>query len=221
MTATTFKQPVKVSPTSLQLPKSQASVETAVSAHAPLATKNKRKRASDFFGGDNGGVAIPEDVMKQQKKAKKATVGGGEVPMAEFQKRKGNVEASRHYSKATENSDSVEDTVAAIGDDPDDNANDGGDQSAALLQGFESTSDEEGSDIGGVEMAEIPAPPANRKSMKKLQSASKADDEGPGVIYVGYVFGQMHPTQSSIDTRQASSSRVLRASNASILFAIR
>lgn len=62
-----------------------------------------------------------------------------------------------------------------------------GDQSAALLQGFESSSDEEeGSDGDEAEgLSEVPAIPANQELAKKLQAASATEDEAPGVIYVG------------------------------------
>ena len=77
----------------------------------------------------------------------------------------------------------VEEEIAWEPSDEDDTA----DHTAALLQGFESSSDEEGSDTGegdGDAVSEVPSIPGDAHLAKKLKSASNDEDE-PGVIYVG------------------------------------
>lgn len=59
------------------------------------------------------------------------------------------------------------------------------DQSAALLQGFESSDEDEDDDAAAV--SEIPAIPTDKTLAKKLKAASKADEEGAGVVYVGRI----------------------------------
>lgn len=57
------------------------------------------------------------------------------------------------------------------------------DQSAALLEGFDSSSDEEGDEVA---VAELPDIPKTKALSKRLAAASKDGGES-GVVYVGLV----------------------------------
>lgn len=63
------------------------------------------------------------------------------------------------------------------------------DQTAALLKGFESSSDEEdaaeGEEGEGFPIDEVPTLPNEKSLRKTLDAASKDDSDGSGVVYVG------------------------------------
>lgn len=74
----------------------------------------------------------------------------------------------------------IEDEKLSVPDEEDDV----GDQSAALLQGFESSSEEEDAEDEEA-IAEVPSIPTDEKLKKKLKSAAETSNDEPGVIYVG------------------------------------
>lgn len=65
----------------------------------------------------------------------------------------------------------------------------GEDQTAALLKGFESSGEEDGSgDEGFKQGQDVPALPDAKKLNKKLKLANKqGEGQESGVVYVGYV----------------------------------
>lgn len=63
-----------------------------------------------------------------------------------------------------------------------------GDQTLALIKGFESEGDEEVNDDEGFkEGMKVPQVPKNKDLTKKLKAAKDANEEEPGVIYVGRI----------------------------------
>ncbi|KAK5162540.1 hypothetical protein LTR04_003471 [Oleoguttula sp. CCFEE 6159] len=90
-----------------------------------------------------------------------------------------------------EESAAVEDTVAPTEED-DDGPED--DQTAALLKGFESSSEEDISEGEGIILDQIPTLPDDKTLRKKLAGVAKTGSEQPGVIYVGY-DSPFHPPE--------------------------
>ena len=127
-------------------------------------------------------VSETTDRVPEQPKSKKPKKDGGREQSAITKSSKKDKLGSINGTPAVKQV-VVEEGSASEASDEGDTA----DHTAALLQGFESSSDEEGSETGDLDedgVAEIPSIPADTKLLKKLKSASN-DEEEPGVIYVG------------------------------------
>lgn len=124
--------------------------------------RNKRKKATDFFEEEE--IEIEPEQTPPKKAKKSAEAKGDGVPL---------------NTPVPAEEDAQED----VGIESEDQ--DADDQSAALLQGFESSSEEatDAEDEEGI--TEVPAVPMDKKLAKKLKAAPEADNDGPGVLYVG------------------------------------
>jgi len=145
-------------------------------------TKASRKRASDAFEHEeeNGGVVLP-----QPKKTKKTKVAQEDDAAPQKSTK------SKGASKAKKQA--VEEPVEEPSEDESDDEID--DQTAALLKGFESDDEDEDGDAqesgnengDGIELEKLPEAPT-KNVQKQLKSASKGNNDGPGVVYIGCVF---------------------------------
>ncbi len=59
------------------------------------------------------------------------------------------------------------------------------DQTAQLLKGFESSSEEDVAEPESLAVQEVPSIPNDKSLQKQLQNATKDEENTPGVIYVG------------------------------------
>ncbi|KAI4102680.1 MAG: hypothetical protein L6R37_004270 [Teloschistes peruensis] len=128
-------------------------------------------------------TAVAEGAVEEKSKNKRATKAA--KPSDEKSKKgKGKAKAD------AEEADTPADEDVAFDDESgEDDFEEGDDQTAALIKGFESDGDEaEPSGSAGFEEgAEVPQIPKKKDISKKLKAA-KDDSDGPGVIYVGYVL---------------------------------
>lgn len=156
--------------------KSQPAAKSAVES-----SSSGRKRASDFFDADGDIEKAVAPAVQEPKSKKAKTVDGTTTEKdASAVKKKGKsksmpvVPPVEEPTAATEEDDVWADSEDDVIED----------QSAALLQGFGS-SDEEEDETDAV--AEVPAIPSDKALAKKLKAASKDDEGGVGVVYVGRI----------------------------------
>ena len=159
-------------------PKPAAAEDNTNVAKSPA--KTRRKRAADFFEGEENSAAV-DTPTENAKKAKKSKVS--EDALATTKPATSNVNKSKKLKVAKEQP--VEEVVLTQEEDEDEDEDD---QTAALLAGFESSEDENEADAAqqeeGLGIDEIPDLPNSKSLRKKLDKVS-GEDDGPGVLYVG------------------------------------
>ena len=145
--------------------------------------KSSRKRAGEDLDKDQEietAAVKPAELSKPSKRAKKAQ---------DKVKAQNSRKATSKRSKK----------VAITEDDPEDGGESEGlgeDQTAALLAGFESSSDdgdENETNIPepeGLSLEQIPDIPDESKALQLEKATSDKDRDGPGVTYIGYVLLQ-------------------------------
>ncbi|KAK8202791.1 hypothetical protein IWZ01DRAFT_515431 [Phyllosticta capitalensis] len=157
-------------------PAKPATTKKAAAPKADTAAKSKssRKRASDFFEGEEEPEATEKPETKSDKASKKSNKKQRKVePEPEPESESEEVAAEEEEDAAEESENEKE------GED---------DQTAALLKGFESSEDEQDGEDEGFDADKVPAIPNEKKLRKKLSKAQGEEGkEGPGVVYVGRV----------------------------------
>lgn len=136
-----------------------------------------RKRAADFFDAEDGKGTTPAPQAQEPKTKRPRTKDPG-ASTSKLTTSKPNQKPSKPTREVSKQSLEVDagDVWASSEDDELE------DQSAALLEGFGSSSDEEDEEEKSVR--DIPSIPADKQLVKKLESASSGSEEA-GVVYVG------------------------------------
>ncbi|KAK2803973.1 hypothetical protein FQN50_006779 [Emmonsiellopsis sp. PD_5] len=159
----------------------------------PARQVRPRKRAADFLSDDEGEPKKPAPspaaaktaTSEVEKPSKKKPKKGEEVsaPVAATEKK--SAKAGKKGKDAIEPTKQVAKVTADV-----DESEDEDDQTAALIQGFESSGDEDASgDEGFKPGSEIPAIPDSKQAKRKLRKMKKTgtEVEEPGTVYVGRI----------------------------------
>lgn len=163
----------------------KAPVEAPVAAPAPAAKKSAakpaRKRAEDFLVEEKK----PEKTTKTTKTKK--VVETAPEPVAVKESASAKVSKSKG-KKTVQKVVEKEVPVEAAEEDDDDDEED--DQTAALLAGFDSSEDEnepeeDNENEEGLSLDKLPAIPDEKNTRKQLKNAEKAEENKPGVLFVG------------------------------------
>ncbi|KAI9841715.1 MAG: hypothetical protein M1837_000448 [Sclerophora amabilis] len=185
---------------SAALPLDSLSSEPAA-LHPPR--RSGRKHATDFFTEDNPAEPEAPKAKKLRKSTKPSEVVSAvsvtEEVLQDPQKAlpRGNkpseIIKTKTSKKAKSNGVSIIDT-AVIQTEPEQedlgnsSANDDADQTAALLKGFESSDEDDGSGDEGFEKGRpVPALPQDKKLQRKLKGVSTGSTQEPGAVYVGRI----------------------------------
>ncbi|RJE25538.1 ribosomal biogenesis protein Gar2 [Aspergillus sclerotialis] len=161
-----------------------------------------RKRAADFLSDDENSESdaaateVKGETKKEKPSKKKSKKeDGAAAPVTKDQKSKSDsdkkpktISKPKKSEAKADASDDDDDDSSVASSSSDDNGE--GDQTAALIKGFESSGDEDASEDEGFDPTKpLPKIPDSKKAKRKILKKQKKTDEPqePGTVYIGRI----------------------------------